>query len=127
MFIGIHLAGPELTPATFRDGLYRYPPSGGGPTEPQMSWGDHGVWPDEDLGGVDDRAVIWFDPTATGEDEIGQQGTGMYRYADGGRRYTPRDAPRSLEDAGLFDVEASETIYDDVPEEDRAPDYPPPP
>ena len=51
----------------------------------------------------------------------------MYRYADGGRRYTPGDAPRSLEEAGLFDVEASETIYDEVPEEDRAPDYPPPP
>jgi hypothetical protein len=127
MFVGIHLAGPELTPATFRDGLYRYPPSGGGPTEPQISWGDHGVWPDEDLGGVDDSAVIWFDATATGEDEIGQQGRGMYRYADGGRRYTPGDAPRSLEEAGLFDVEASETIYDDVPEQDRAPDYPPPP
>ena len=28
MFTGIHLAGPELTPETFRDGLFRYPPSG---------------------------------------------------------------------------------------------------
>ena len=50
VFPGIHLAGPELTPETFRDGLFRYPPSGGGPTEAQISRGDHGVWPDIDLG-----------------------------------------------------------------------------
>ena len=33
IFTGIHLAGPELTPETFRDGLYRYPVSGGGPDQ----------------------------------------------------------------------------------------------
>jgi hypothetical protein len=105
-------------------------PGGGGPPGSRPAWvtAARRYGPiAADLGGVDDSAVIWFDATATGEDEIGQQGTGMYRYADGGRRYTPGDAPTSLEEAGLFDVEASETIYDDVPEQDRAPDYPPPP
>jgi hypothetical protein len=29
LFNGIHLAGPELTPETFRDAMFRYPPSGG--------------------------------------------------------------------------------------------------
>lgn len=37
MFIGIHLAGPNLTPATFRDGLFRFPVGGGSPTVPQFS------------------------------------------------------------------------------------------
>ena len=73
------------TPDTFRDGLFHYPESGGGPTEPQVSRGNHGVWPDEDWGGSDDIGLIWFDPTATGEDEVGNQGTGMYRYADMGK------------------------------------------
>jgi hypothetical protein len=126
MFTGIHLAGPELTPEAFRDGLYRYPVSGGGPTETQQSRGDHGVWPDHDWGGTDDVAIIWFDPEATGEDEVGNEGTGMYRYANGGQRYTIGNLPSSLEEAGLFDVEASVTVYDEVPEEDRAPDYSPP-
>ena len=27
----VHLAGENLTPETYRDGLLRYPPSGGGP------------------------------------------------------------------------------------------------
>jgi hypothetical protein len=126
MFTGIMLAGPNLTPDTFRDGLFRYPTSGGGPTEPQTSRGDHGVWPDEDWGGSDDTALIWFDPTATGEDEVGNQGTGMYRYADMGKRYTIGNLPSSFDEAGLFDVGNSVTVYDQVPEEDTTPDYPPP-
>ncbi len=126
MFTGIHLAGADLTPETFRDGLFRYPVSGGGPTETQVSRGDHGVWPDIDWGGTDDAALIWFDPEATGEDEVGNEGTGMYRYANGGERYTIGDMPTSLEEAGLFDVDASVTVFDEVPEEDTTPDYPPP-
>jgi hypothetical protein len=126
VFTGIHLAGPELTPESFRDGLYRFPVSGGGPTEAQVSRGDHGVWPDHDWGGSDDITLIWWDPAATGQDEVGNEGTGLYRYANGGQRYTIGNVPTSIEEAGLFDVESSVTIYDEVPEEDQAPDYPPP-
>ncbi len=126
VFTGIHLAGPELTPETFRDGLYRYPVSGGGPTNAQTSRGDHGVWPDHDWGGTDDMTLIWWDPEAAGEDETGNEGTGLYRYANGGERYTIGNMPTSVEEAGLFDVESSVTIFDEVPEEDVPPDYPPP-
>jgi hypothetical protein len=126
VFPGIHLAGPELTPETFRDGLFRYPPSGGGPTEVQISRGDHGIWPETDWGGTDDATIIWFDPAPEGEDEVGNEGVGLYRYANGGRRYTLGGFPDSLEEAGLFDVESSVTIFDEVPAEDQTPDYPPP-
>jgi hypothetical protein len=126
VFPGIHLAGPELTPETFRDGLFRYPPSGGGPTEVQISRGDHGVWPDMDSGGYDDATIIWFDPAAAGEDEVGNDGVGLYRYANGGQRYTLGSFPNSVEEAGLFDNESSVTIFDQVPPEDDTPDYPPP-
>jgi len=126
MFSGIHLAGPELTPETFRDGLYRAPPVGGGPTDAQVSRGNHGVWPDEDRGGSDDATVIWWDPEATGEDETGNPGTGMYRYANGGERYTLGHFPDSPEDAGLFDVESSVIVYDSLPESDVPPEYPSP-
>jgi hypothetical protein len=126
MFNGVHLAGPELTPETFRDSMLRYPVSGGGPTEPQVSRGEQGVWPEFDWGGSDDMALIWFDPEATGEDEVGNEGTGMYRYANGGQRYTLDNLPTSVEDAGLFDVQNSVTVYDEVPEGDTTPDYEPP-
>ena len=126
VFTGIHLAGPELTPETFRDAMFRAPITGGGPTTPQVSRGDHDVWPDLDLGGSDDSGILWFDPEATGEDETGAEGTGMYRYANGGERYTLGNFPESPEEAGLFDVESSVTVYDELPEEDQVPDYPPP-
>ena len=126
IFTGIHLAGPELTPESFRDSMLRYPVSGGGPTEPQVSRGEQGVWPEFDWGGSDDMSLIWFDPEATGADEVGNEGTGMYRYANGGERYTLGNLPDSVEDAGLFDVENSVTVYDQVPEEDTTPRYEPP-
>jgi hypothetical protein len=126
VFTGIHLAGPDLTPETFRDGLFRYPVSGGGPTNPQISRGSHDVWPDLDWGGTDDMTLIWWDPDESGEDEIGNDGPGLYRYANGGERYTIGNLPDSLEEAGLFDDAASVTIYDELPEEDTPPDYPAP-
>jgi hypothetical protein len=126
LFTGIHLAGPELTPETFRDGLFRNPPTDGGPTTLQATAGDHGIWPELDLGGIDDVALLWWDPDATGDDEAGNAGQGMYRYANGGERYTLGNLPTSFEDAGLFDDDSSVTVYDRLPEEDVPPEYPPP-
>ncbi len=122
----IHLAGPNLTPETCRDGMYRIPPSGGGPTNPQTSWGDYGFWPGRvDIGSSDDATIVWWDPTAEGESETGVQGVGLYRYANGGQRYKRGDFP-DKEASGLYDVANSVTIYDEVPPDDVTPDYPSP-
>jgi hypothetical protein len=126
LFTGIHLAGPDLTPETYRDGLFRLPPVGGGPTTPLATVGDHGIWPDLDLGGIDDIGLLWWDPTARGDDEAGNAGRGMYRYANGGERYTIGNLPTSADEAGLFDEDSSVTVYEDLPDEDVPPDYPPP-
>lgn len=121
----IHLAGPELTPETCRDGFFRFPPTSGGITNVGYSWGYHGIWPGVDLGGIDDVAILWWDPDAEGENEIGQDGVGMYRYANGGQRYRLGELP-SPEESGLHDVDTSVTVYDEIPPEDRVPDYPSP-
>jgi len=123
---GVMLAGPKLTPKTFRDGLFRYPPSGGDPVNPQQSWGKHGVWPFIDYYEADDAALIWWDPTAPGEDEASNNGTGLYRYADGGKRYTLGHFPAKGQ-AGLFDTAASATIFQQqLPPESTPPSYPSP-
>jgi hypothetical protein len=127
LFTGIHLAGPDLTTESFRDGMLRYPPTGGGPTRPLESRGDQGVWPDFDYGGgPDDITLMWWDPEAKSVDEVGNAGTGSYRFANGGQRYGPGELPDSLAAAGLFDTDSSVIEYDEPPEEDRPPDYPPP-
>jgi hypothetical protein len=82
VFTGIHVAGPELTRESFRDGMLRYPPTGGGPTRPLVSRGDQGVWPDFDYGGGPDQiTLMWWDPKAESVDEVGNLGTGSYRFA----------------------------------------------
>ncbi|MGH9287456.1 MAG: hypothetical protein ACRD0V_04040, partial [Acidimicrobiales bacterium] len=127
VFTGIQLAGPELTPESFRDGMLRYPPTGGGPTRPLVARGDQGVWPEFDYGGGPDQiTLMWWDPEAESVDEVGNAGAGSYRFANGGERYGPGELPDSLAAAGLFDEGSSVVEYDELPEEDRPPDYAPP-
>jgi len=123
-FTGVHLAGPHLTAQTFRDGLFSYPSSPTtSPTALHTSWGRHGIWPGTDYTWGDDLTVIWWDPNATGPDEVGNEGRGMYRYALGGRRYLPGQWPA---DVGLFDTARSVTIYTSVPPGSQPPSYPSP-
>lgn len=123
-FTGLHLAGPHLTAATFREGLFSYPATRAtAPTVVHMSWGRHGIWPETDYTWGDDATVIWWDPNATGPDEVGNQGKGLYRYALGGRRYLPGHWPKQL---GLFDVARSVTVYATLPPGGQPPSYPSP-
>jgi hypothetical protein len=124
-FTGVHLAGPDLTPASFRAGLFRYPADR--PTSSpflHLSWGRHRIWPRVDLTAGDDAAVIWWDPRGTGPDEVGNDGTGLWRYARRGTRYLPDGWPDGH--VGLHDDATSVTILDQLPPSARPPDYPSP-
>ena len=118
---GVHMAGPDLTPETFARGQFRIPPAGGGPTAPQVSFGDWGLFPSPDYQGIDDAVEIWWDPdtVAPGEDE-----RGVWRRAHDGERFTGAgDAP----DPAPFDPDHTVTVLDRLPDEDTPPDHPPPP
>jgi hypothetical protein len=124
LMVGISLAGPDLTPQTFRAGLFRSGIRGGGAMHPRYSQGKHGVWPGTDLYGFDDAGILWWDPEAEGPDETGSMGKGLYRYTKMGKRYLPKDWPS--EQVELFDGANTVTIFDELPPEDRTPDYPSP-
>lgn len=124
LFLGIDLAGPALSAETFAGGLFSYPPSGGGPTTPRVSYGFHGVADAADYVGVDDFTIVWWDATAVGPDEQNKEGTGMWRYATGGKRYLLGDVPR-LPDSTLFEPDGAVTLQTDIPAQDRPPTYPP--
>jgi len=121
---GIQLAGPNLTPESFRAGLFRAPVTAGGPTRPTTSRGHHHIWPDLDLYGSDDAALAWWDPNAEGVDEVGQQGKGLYQYTDKGKRYLRGEWPDKT--IKLFDPSTTVAIFDQLPARDQAPDYPSP-
>jgi len=124
-FTGLHLAGPHLTPETFRDVLFRF--ASERPTSPpfvHVSWGHHSIWPLTDYTGSDDAVVIFWDSKATGPDEVGNDGVGLWRFALGGRRYMPNQWPSGS--VGLFDTKSSVTILDQLPPGAAPPNYPSP-
>ena len=126
-FALVQAAGPNLNPETFNDALFSYSPTQRAITQPSLSWGDHGIWTglstEFDWSGVDDKTEWWWDAEATGPDEIQREGQGMMRYVAGGKRYLPGE----WDDTGvLFDPADTVTIFDEAPEDERAPEYPSP-
>jgi hypothetical protein len=119
----LQATGPDLTPASFRAALFAGAGTTPALTQPLLTYGEKGLWPDTDYNGVDDATLIWWDAAATGPDEIRKEGTGMWTFVDGGRRYLPGEWPT---DVKLFDPEGAVTIYDTPPEEETPPDYPSP-
>jgi hypothetical protein len=122
---GLTMAGPKLTPKTFQDGLFRNPPSGGDPVNPKQSWGKHGLWPFVDYWGSDDGGILWWDPNATGEDEVGKVGQGIYQYSNAAKRYTLGHFPAAGQ-GGLFDTASAVTVFPQLPPESSTPAYPSP-
>jgi hypothetical protein len=84
LFRGIHMAGPNLTHDTYRQGMYAYPatPVGGGTASHPYVY----VTPDAPTD-IKDFAEVYYDITARGNDERGEAGTGMMMKTDLGARY----------------------------------------
>jgi hypothetical protein len=116
-------AGPGLTHELFQEVIFNAPIVEGTVISPQISWGDRGIWPATDYAGLDDQTEVWWDPDATGEDEIGNEGTGMWAYAKGGERFLPGEWPEG--EPELFTDEGSVTIYTELPDGITLPDYEP--
>lgn len=137
IFLGIHMAGPKLNAETFKQGMFNVPQSGGGTTNPHVSYGDHGYFkladpgtctsdrPRPDYLGVDDVTEIWWDVNADGPDEQGKTDKkGMWRYANNGKRYLPGTMPKT--DVDAFKMENTVTIIENPPADEAPPDYPSP-
>ncbi|HYN31766.1 MAG TPA: hypothetical protein VES40_04015 [Ilumatobacteraceae bacterium] len=119
----LQATGPDLTPQTWRDALFAFAGTTQAISQPYLTYGDKGLWPDVDYNGVDDATIIWWDPAATGPDEIRKEGTGMYTFVDGGKRYLPGEWPT---ESKLFDPDGAVTLYAEPPPGEAPPQYPSP-
>ena len=121
--MGVHLAGPNLTPWTFRDAMFSMPPQNGAHagsvTTIGGSFGNKGLFPFPDYTSADDTTEIWWDNSALDPDD---NTPGMSQYVEGGKRYLPGQWPAS--EPRVFVKEGAVTQYNDVPEQDRWTDYP---
>jgi hypothetical protein len=124
LFAVLQGIGPNVTAETFRDALFAADATTRAISQPSLSYGDKGIWAGvTDFQGVDDATVFWWDPAATGPDEIRKDGTGMYQYVDGGTRFLPGEWPAEEK---LFDPEGAVAIYDTPPPGEERGDYPSP-
>ena len=122
-FAALQGVGPNLTHETWKQALFDGNQTRKALTQPSLGWGDKGIWPEADYVGIDDATMFWWDPAATGPDEIRREGNGMYQFVDGGARYLPGEWP--TEDK-FFDPEGAVTIYLERPADETPPDYPSP-
>jgi hypothetical protein len=123
------LAGPKLTPVSFRDGQFSLPGRGGAfdghVTTLGNKVGDLGLgYPEYSLLGPKDFALVWYDPKAEGLGNIlGSKQTGNYIYLDGGKRYTLQSWPKGQ--PKFFAKQATDVIsYEEPPAKDVPPQYP---
>lgn len=97
-FTGVHMAGPNLTADSFAKGMFAYPKTGIDPAHPLTQFTR------QSPAAIKDFKEIWWNPTATGKDETGKQGTGMMMVANGGARHTvgtwPAGDPKAFDPNG---------------------------
>jgi hypothetical protein len=119
LLTGIQAAGPDLTPQTFRQGLFSIPASGGAaqnyPTGSLSGYGKTAGLPyDEYLSTGLDFSPVWWDTETTGPSQgTGSEGQGVAWYADGAKRYTSKTVPKKLFD--WFDKKTSVLKFDTRP------------
>ncbi|MBA3303748.1 MAG: ABC transporter substrate-binding protein [Acidimicrobiia bacterium] len=121
-FTGLEYAGPDLTPETFRDGLFVMPPTPRAVTQPQVNYGEE-LGEEGIYAGIEDLVEVWWDAEGEGPDESGDDGVGVYRYVNGARRSL---AEEWNEEVRVFDPTGAVIGVEDLPEDEVPPDYPSP-
>ncbi|MBV8561418.1 MAG: hypothetical protein JO050_11630 [Acidimicrobiia bacterium] len=116
--------GPQVTPQAFQEALFAAPPTPRAITQPSVSFGNKGLWPHTDYLGIDDATEVWWNPAATGPDELQRQGRGMYEFVAGGKRYLPGEWPTTSPD--VFDLKGAVSLYTTVPKAEQVASYPSP-
>jgi len=107
-FAGIHYAGPKLTPETWSQGIFSAPARGGTISAPLVKFTA------ENPGAIKDWVEVWWDPNASGNDELTKPGKGILMKANNGTRYTNGTWP--VADAYAFSDDPAPIFVSTEPE-----------
>lgn len=91
---GLQMAGPEVTPENFLEGLWKIPHR-----KPDPKWSVGGGYGPGDYTYGDYVSLVWWNPTEPAADEAGQPGA--YMHLMGGQRFAVGEIP--TEPLGWFD------------------------
>jgi hypothetical protein len=129
LYSGIQLAGPKLTPQTFRQGVFSMPAAGGA-IDGQISnfmtgYGRSAGVPYDQYQTIGiDYSMKWFDPEAVGVSNLvpGPPGPGKFVFLNGAKRYSAGTWPKG--DQPFFDRSASLVQLESPPASDAPPTFP---
>jgi len=126
---GLSLAGPDLTPATYKAAQFAVPPRGGafigGAATIATAYGNQGhVWPKPSYASISDFAEIFWSASATCEGPTGKTEHGCYIYPSGAKRHFWNHWPSG--EPKYFTNASNQITYfsGGGPTKERAPDYP---
>jgi hypothetical protein len=105
LFLGVHMAGPNLSNESFVNAVFAYPPTGGQPRAPLL------YMTREFPTAIKDFVEVFYKADEQGPDERGQQGSGMVMKANGGRRY--KMGEWTADPANGFNANGAIAISDD--------------
>jgi len=129
LYSGIQLAGPKLTPQTFRQGVFSMPAASGA-INGQISnfmtgYGRSAGVPYDEYQTIGiDYSMKWFDPEAVGVSNLvpGPPGDGKFVFLNGAKRYYAGHWPKG--DQPFFDRSASLVQLAAPPASDAPPNFP---
>jgi hypothetical protein len=129
LFSGIQLAGPKLTPQTFKQGVFSMPAAGGA-IDGQISnfmnaYGRGAGVPYDQYQTIGvDYAMKWWDPEAFGVSNLvpGPPGQGKFSFINGAKRYYAGTWPKGNQP--FFDRSESLAQLEAPPASDAPPNFP---
>ncbi len=129
LYNGIHLAGPKLTKATYRNGASEAPARGGFYSDSVTTLESAPGKPGQPNPAGRGYSLGWWDPDTEGPTQLqGVVGTGVTQYLDGGKRYVYGHFPKFAENEqpAFFDRTVQSTLYqlDAIPPQDVMTRYP---
>ena len=102
LYAGVHMAGPNLTPETFKAGMFARPPTGGAPegkvTTSARVYGKNAKLPYDEYQTGGDVTLAWWDPDTSGPSVSvnGPDAAGVWQFLDGGKRYLRGQLPTKM-------------------------------
>jgi hypothetical protein len=127
LYAGVHMAGPDLTPETFKAGMFARPPVGGQPegqvTTTARVYGKNAKLPYDEYQTGGDVTLAWWDGDTSGPSVSvnGPDAAGVWQFLDGGKRYLRGQVPSDL--STFFDKSQSLNVFPSVPKSDVQPAY----
>ena len=123
----LELAGPDLTPSSFRTGMFDAPPRGGafigGAATAAVAFGSHGIWPTPSYVSANDFTQEYWSQSTSCASSDGKLQHGCYLFTNDAKRYFWNQWPSGQPNVFTFAPTDITNFHGVAPPNERAPSY----